>query len=107
VLVAVGAGPLLGPAPADTNTGVKACCVPELTPSCPDEFSPQHCTPPESKTAHEWEAPVTTRLTPDSRPETWAGEYEFAVEPFPSCPLLPLPQHLAAPEATPQAWLEL
>ena len=53
VLVAVGAGPLLGPAPAETNTGVKACCVAELTPSCPDELSPQHCTPPESKTAHE------------------------------------------------------
>ena len=80
------------------------CCEPAPLPSRPFPPLPQHETEPVSRIAQVWSFPAetATAVRPVPRLEVKTGEdsvYHELVAPFPSCPLLPSPQHVTLPSA--------
>jgi hypothetical protein len=86
-----------------TATGARLC-VAELFPSWPLLSRPQQYAAPVLSRAHVWLEPATiwVRVLPERTPDvvTATGALLLIVEPFPSWPLLLLPQQYALP-----AWI--
>jgi hypothetical protein len=80
----------------DTTTGT-ALAVVELSPSSPEELSPQHITLPALVSAHAWNSPAEMAVTPEDRPETATGLLLIVGLLIPSTPYTSLPQHITPP----------
>jgi hypothetical protein len=88
----------------ETSVGTVTFEKPDIEgfPSSPTPFAPQHFTAPPEVSAHAYDPPTATCVTPEVSPVTLTGTEELTKEEFPNCPRSLRPQHFTPLDCTAQ-----